>query len=632
MRVRLLFLVFLVAFLATNVVFGETFNVTNPEEFQSALTIAESNGEDDVINVAAGIYNITSTLTYSTNNGDSGHTLTIQGAGADKTVLDGGGSVQILYIDTDADHNGGDAGGDVTIKGIAFENGNGSDGAGVFVYGSSINITIKQCAFSENSAYWGGGVFTYSSSGTVTITNNTFSGNSAGDGGGGVCAFSDSGTVTITNNTFSGNSAGYGGGGGVDAGSYSGTVTITNNTFSGNSANNWGGGVDADSTSGTLTITNNTFSGNSAGYGGGGVDAGSYSGTLTITNNTFSGNSANCGGGVHAYSDSSTVTITNNTFSGNSANYYGGGVYAYSWSGSTVTITNNTFSGNSANLFGGGVYTWLNYDSAILNIHNNILFDNIANAGGNDGDDLYVSSDVDGNFIGSTVNLYNNDFSGNADFGTGHSEDLYITYTDNYHHANNIQKDPQFVDPENGDFHLKSTSPCIDKGTADAPELPAADFEGDPRIVGSAPDMGADEYYTGQPIPIPDIKVNNSDGPITLYQNDTLTITVSLNNNGITDNADWWLAAQTPFGLYFYTFYGWRPYPVPVHQGPLFYLDSYEVFSRPISGLQEGTYTLYFGVDTDMDGDITWDSAYYDLTLVTIESGTTEEARIGGLE
>ena len=84
MKARLLFLIFLVALLATNVVFGETFNVTSPEEFQSALTIAESNGEDDVINVAAGIYNITSTLTYSTNNGDSGHTLTIQGAGADK--------------------------------------------------------------------------------------------------------------------------------------------------------------------------------------------------------------------------------------------------------------------------------------------------------------------------------------------------------------------------------------------------------------------------------------------------------------------------------------------------------------------------------------------------------------------
>jgi len=445
MRARLLFLAFLVVFFTANVAFGKTFNVDTVQEFQNALTEAQSNGEDDIINVAAGTYNITSTLHYSTYDGDSGHTLTIQGAGADKTILDGGGSVRILYINTDADRNGGDAGGDVTIKGMAFENGNGSDGAGVFVYGSSINITIKQCAFSENSA----------------------------DYGGGVCAFSDSGTLTITNNTFSGNSADYDGGG-VYAYSWSGTVTITNNTFSGNSANDDGGGVCADSWSGTVTITNNTFSGNSANDCGGGAAA---SGTVTITNNTFSGNSANDDGG--------------------------GGVYADSWSG-TVTITNNTFSGNLARN-GGGVNGYLYSDSAILNVYNNILFDNIANAGGNDGDDLYVNSDGDENYIGSTVNLYNNDFSGNADFDPGQSEDLYISYTEKYHHANNIQKDPQFVDPANGDFHLKPTSPCIDKGKNDAPELPDTDFEGDPRIINGTVDIGADEYrskpVSGKPMP-----------------------------------------------------------------------------------------------------------------------------------
>jgi len=522
MKARLLFLVFLVAFLATNVAFGETFNVTNPEEFQDALTIAQSNGEDDIINVAEGIYNITSTLHYSTYNGDSGHTLTIQGAGADKTVLDGGGSVQILDIDTDADWNGGD----VTIKGMAFENGNGDNGGGVHVHGSSINITIKQCAFSGNSANYGGGVY----------------------------AYSDSGTITITNNTFSENSADW-----------------------------WGGGIYA------------------------------WSGTVTITNNTFSENSANYrSGAVYAYSSFGTVTITNNTFSGNSANY-GGGVCAGSHSG-TITITNNTFSENSADYYGGGVYAWLDIDLATLNIYNNILFDNTAY----EADDLYVDSDVDRNYIGSTVNLYNNDFSGNADFDTGHSEDLHITLTDNYHHAGNIQQNPQFVDPVNGDFHLKPSSPCIDKGTADAPELPDTDFEGDPRIVGPAPDMGADEYCIGQPMPIPDIKVNGSDGPITLYQNDTLTITVSLNNNGITEDADWWLAADTPFGLYFYTFSGWVPYTEPAYQHALFYLPTYEVFSTSVSWLQEGTYTFYFGVDTVMDGIITWDSLYYDTVEVNI--------------
>ena len=362
MRARLLSSAFLVALLATNVVFGQTFNVTTPDEFQNALTEAQSNSEDDTINVAAGIYNITSALTYSTNDGDGGHTLTIQGAGTDKTILDGGKNVRIMDINTDTDGSGDDSGGDVTIEGMAFNNGKHNIyGGGLYVYGYGANITIKQCA-------------------------------------------------------FSGNSAGY--------------------------------------------------------YDGGGVYVSLQSGTTTIINNTFSGNSANYGGGVYVSSQSGTTTITNNTFSGNSAND-GGGVGAYLWD-----------------------------DSAILNVYNNILFGNIANAGGNDGDDLYVDSDRDGNSRGSTVNLYNNDFSGNANFDTGQSEDLSITYTDNYHHANNIQEDPQFVDPVNEDFHLKPTSRCIDKGTADAPGLLETDFEGDPRIINDTVDIGADECHNSvKPMP-----------------------------------------------------------------------------------------------------------------------------------
>jgi hypothetical protein len=56
------------------------------------------------------------------------------------------------------------------------------------------------------------------------------------------------------------------------------------------------------------------------------------------------------------------------------------------------------------------------------------------------------------------------------------------------------------------DYHLTISSPCIDAGDNDAPELPDENFEGDPRKVdvpcvpdtgnGTPPivDMGADEY------------------------------------------------------------------------------------------------------------------------------------------
>jgi hypothetical protein len=53
--------------------------------------------------------------------------------------------------------------------------------------------------------------------------------------------------------------------------------------------------------------------------------------------------------------------------------------------------------------------------------------------------------------------------------------------------------DPLFVDPLIDDFHLSSSSPCIDIGKNDANGIPATDFEGDDRIVGDYVDLGADE-------------------------------------------------------------------------------------------------------------------------------------------
>jgi hypothetical protein len=52
---------------------------------------------------------------------------------------------------------------------------------------------------------------------------------------------------------------------------------------------------------------------------------------------------------------------------------------------------------------------------------------------------------------------------------------------------------PDLVDPENGDFHQLPGSPTINAG-ADVPLLGSLDFERQPRVQGSAPDIGADEF------------------------------------------------------------------------------------------------------------------------------------------
>ena len=165
---------------------GEVFTVNNPTEFQNALDSAESNGENDVIYVAPGRYELSSILTYSTSDGDG--SLTIQAQDPDNPpVLDGGGTYPrgILSIDNDNDSDGGDENNDITIKGLIFVNGNYSGrGGGLCVNTGEANINIKDCIFIGNRANCGGGgMYAYSTSGTINIINCIFSGNRSRPGG-----------------------------------------------------------------------------------------------------------------------------------------------------------------------------------------------------------------------------------------------------------------------------------------------------------------------------------------------------------------------------------------------------------------------------------------------------------------
>ena len=59
--------------------------------------------------------------------------------------------------------------------------------------------------------------------------------------------------------------------------------------------------------------------------------------------------------------------------------------------------------------------------------------------------------------------------------------------------GNNIYTfNPEFVDLPNNDYHLTSTSPCIDAGTSEG--APLTDFDGNTRPVGNGWDIGAYEY------------------------------------------------------------------------------------------------------------------------------------------
>lgn len=120
-------------------------------------------------------------------------------------------------------------------------------------------------------------------------------------------------------------------------------------------------------------------------------------------------------------------------------------------------------------------------------------------------------------------------------------------------------------------------------------------------------------------VPVPDIKANGSDGPLSISQSDLLTITVSLEPGGYYDGspADWWVAASTPLGLYWLTSEsGWvrSDAPVRVYGGPLFSFSPYTILE--ISDLPIGDYAFYFAVDDNMDGIL--NATYLNVVSVNI--------------
>ena len=286
-----------------------------------------------------------------------------------------------------------------------------------------------------------------------TVTGGYANGGGELSDGGGM--YNKGCSPTVTHCTFAGNYANIGGG---MRNHSSASPSVTDCTFSANTAGDQGGGMANYSSS--PSVTNCTFAGNHGHNGGGMLN---YQSSPEVIGCTFADNEAinGSGGGMYNYTGSSP-TLTNCTFVGNSAFSMGGGIVNYT--AGTPTLTNCTFSGNSANT-GGGIYDL----SSLLTATNCILW-------GDTPDEISVH--------GTAPVVTFSDVQG----------------ADVYPGTGNIHADPVFEDAAMQDLDLLEGSPCIDVGTNDAPNLPATDFEGDPRIWDGdfdgtpTADMGADEF------------------------------------------------------------------------------------------------------------------------------------------
>jgi predicted outer membrane repeat protein len=210
----------------------------------------------------------------------------------------------------------------------------------------------------------------------------------------------------------------------------------------------------------------------------GGAIACMYQSSPTIRGNVIHDNSAEMHGGAILSYINSNPMIIRNVIMNNTCASKGGGIYC---SSSTGTIVNNLIINNAASS-GGGINCAYNSNAVIVN---NTSWTNFANSGAGLSFEFNSNATVTNNIV------YNNLPAGSGEVNLYNSNPI-ITYCDvrgGWPGTGNIDKDPLFIDADGMDFHLSRLSPCIDAGDNSAPELPAQDLDGDPRVFpGTRPD------------------------------------------------------------------------------------------------------------------------------------------------
>jgi hypothetical protein len=247
---------------------------------------------------------------------------------------------------------------------------------------------------------------------------------------------------------------------------------------------------------------------------GGGV-AGIVGSGAVVTNCILVGNLASNSDGGGAY----RVTLINCQLINNYASYGGGA--------SSSALTGCVVSNNITGIYGGGIYLGVANNSLIINnratiggggayggaLNNCLLAGNFTGGGGGgSGGGAYngtlnnctvvsnTATAAGGGTKTSTLNnciVYYNTagFSSLGDNYNGTNLNYCCTTPLATNGFGNITNEPAFVNLVNGDFHLRTNSPCINAGN-NSYVTNATDLDGGPRIRGGTVDIGAYEVQS----------------------------------------------------------------------------------------------------------------------------------------
>jgi CSLREA domain-containing protein len=361
---------------------------------RAAITEANATDAPDTIILPVGNFIRTITGTgedlNQTGDYDIRSSITLQGAGAAQTIIDGSNIEHVFQIFPSLSDI------EVSFDGITVTSGSNGGHSGIRINafnGKIVNFALSN-SIVQNNFY---GLYIMSDGHEIHINKTSFLDNSAivagGTGGGAITNVNGLIMMTIDDSIFKNNSSYYGG-----AIQYSGSLTVTDTLFEGNTASDTGGAINSGGNtkifnsifvensgnggairqvSNTLLIENTLFEGNNKMNGSGGAIYTVFGASSTIRNATFINNQVTGVGGA-AYYVSGTHFLEHVTFSGNQASD-GGAIF----SSANLTITNSTISGNIAvngtDPSGGGIF---NVGNSPLSLNNVTLTLNNASIGG----------------------------------------------------------------------------------------------------------------------------------------------------------------------------------------------------------------------------------------------------------
>jgi len=355
-----------------------------------------------------------------------------------------------------------------------------------------------------------------------------------------------------------------------------------------------GGGIRVDSAS--PTIRGNLVVDNSACYAGSGIAV--RFGSPLIENNEIRRNvqlgcgGGGTGGGGIGVTGSSRAEILNNYVAGN-VNFSGGGIGL--WAAGSVTIVGNVLESNFST-YGGAVASYNTSDALVANnlmlrnsawrgsaiysqselrVVNNTLYGNVAGAGqGTIASNFTTAMVYRNNLVVAPyqIGVYRESGSTQPNFannlvwapaGTAYGGSMPRMTGIN----GNLEANPLLVAPDDDDFHLQRTSPCVDAGEQSAAFPIALDFDGDSRRIDGdldgypIVDIGIDEqsgvraFATGCPGTGGFVAAAGYEGGVPQPDNPNFTLTVRRALGGaaavliLGDSRERWQLGVLPFDL-----------------------------------------------------------------------------------